>query len=83
MSLARKVKGMIVRKRLLSSMLLILTSSCVTEKGEVSVKLPGVKTFKDSQIYNATVTNIQFINNQLVITGYNLNIVTNIKTENN
>ena len=73
---------MIVRNRLFPLMLLILATSCVTEKGEVTVKIPGAKTFKENQIHNATVTNVQIQNDQLIITGNNLNIITNIKTEN-
>ena len=54
----------------------------MVEKGEVNIKLPGAKNFRNSEITKATVTNVQIINDQLVITGSNLNVVTNIKTEN-
>ena len=73
---------MIVQNRLKLFIMLVLASSCVTEKGEVAVKLPGAKTYKENQIYNASISNVQIQNDQLIITGNNLNIITQIKTEN-
>ena len=40
------------------------------------------KTFKENQIYNASISNVQIQNDQLILTGNNLNIITQIKTEN-
>ncbi len=67
-----------VRNRLLTILALLLSTSCMVEKGEVNIKLPGAKNFRNSEITKATVTNVQIINDQLVITGTNLNVVTNI-----
>lgn len=48
----------------------------------MSFSYPNGNNPSKQKISNAVVTNIQFLNNQLIITGTNLNIVSNIKTEN-
>lgn len=48
----------------------------------MSFSYPDGSNPSKQKISNAVVTNIQFLNNQLIITGSNLNIVSNIKTEN-
>lgn len=56
------------------------------DKGAINIKIPGKKAnsnpSEEVTLAGTTVTNVQLVNNQIVITGTNLNGVTSVKTTN-
>lgn len=58
----------------------------MVDKGAINVKIPRKNTLvnpsEEESLTGTTVSNIQLINNQIVITGTNLNGVTDVKTNN-
>ena len=63
--------------------IIIFISGCIFSPNEVSITLKGKKLQKATgdNLSSATVSNVQIINNQLVITGNNLSNVTNVNVK--
>lgn len=64
---------------------LVALESCMFDTNKISVSLSGNKLQKrvtGDNLSTSTVSNVQIINNQLVITGNNLSNVTNVKVKN-
>lgn len=54
----------------------LLVSACVVEKGDVKV---DIKNRKISQISSANVSSVSIVNNQVIVSGNNLSVVTGLK----
>lgn len=72
-----------MKKHFLIILGLLIMFGCVADKGDVTITLKKKSKTTSSEINSASVSSVQIINNQLVITGTGLTVVSNVKVNGN
>ena len=68
-------KNSFIHKTICFGLVIAFLSSCIVGPGKIEIAIKNKKDF------NVTVSNVQVINNQIVVTGTNLNTVTSFKVK--